>query len=315
VLNEIIKHYIRKEKVMKAKRMVIVFPGILVVLILLTSISFGATKCVNPGGTGGCYSSIQTAINAAANNDTVEVMPGIYKQNISIGKIITLLAKGVENTIIMPDTGNTITFITGSTGSKMAGFKIESSGGAGVYCNSTIDVRIENCIIQNCAGAGLFFGNGIVRASNNTIYNNSWEGIALYNGVSYLYSNIIYRNHNCGIKAAAGAASTVIEYNCVWENNPNYCWNAQQGNDIIQDPQVVDTVSGDFHLQGGSPCIDAGRPGISYLDCDGTRNDMGAYGGPSAYCGPGPVVSALQLVPATVVRGETFNIQAKGATR
>jgi hypothetical protein len=42
---------------------------------------------------------------------------------------------------------------------------------------------------------------------------------------------------------------------------------------------------------------------------------MGVYGGQNAYCGPGPVVTDLKLIPSPVVRGETFNIQAKGATR
>jgi len=38
----------------------------------------------------------------------------------------------------------------------------------------------------------------------------------------------------------------------------------------------------DYHLQAGSPCIDAGQPGPEYYDPDGTRNDIGAYGGPNA---------------------------------
>jgi hypothetical protein len=54
-------------------------------------------------------------------------------------------------------------------------------------------------------------------------------------------------------------------------------------------PVVWDTVGiqwaypmyageGDYHLQAYSPLIDAGDPGI--LDVDGTRSDMGGYGGP-----------------------------------
>jgi len=35
----------------------------------------------------------------------------------------------------------------------------------------------------------------------------------------------------------------------------------------------------DYHLGTGSPAIDAGDPGTAYLDVDGSRNDMGAYGG------------------------------------
>ena len=36
----------------------------------------------------------------------------------------------------------------------------------------------------------------------------------------------------------------------------------------------------DFNLQNGSPCINTGNPSSSYNDPDGSRSDMGAYGGP-----------------------------------
>jgi hypothetical protein len=47
------------------------------------------------------------------------------------------------------------------------------------------------------------------------------------------------------------------------------------GNQYI-DPMFADTTS--FQLQAFSPCIDAGDPNI--LDVDGTRSDIGCYGGP-----------------------------------
>jgi hypothetical protein len=47
---------------------------------------------------------------------------------------------------------------------------------------------------------------------------------------------------------------------------------------VYADPMFVDPDNGDLRLQKGSPCIDAGAPWI--LDVDGTRSDIGAFGGP-----------------------------------
>jgi hypothetical protein len=38
----------------------------------------------------------------------------------------------------------------------------------------------------------------------------------------------------------------------------------------------------DFHLAPISTLINAGNPAAAYYDADGTRNDMGAYGGPQS---------------------------------
>jgi hypothetical protein len=47
---------------------------------------------------------------------------------------------------------------------------------------------------------------------------------------------------------------------------------------VYADPMFVDRDNGDLRLQKGSPCIDVGVPWI--LDVDGTRSDIGAFGGP-----------------------------------
>ena len=55
--------------------------------------------------------------------------------------------------------------------------------------------------------------------------------------------------------------------------------NWQNGN-LDADPLFFDPENNDFHLQEGSPCNDAGNPAPEYNNADGSRNDMGAYGGP-----------------------------------
>ncbi len=51
-----------------------------------------------------------------------------------------------------------------------------------------------------------------------------------------------------------------------------------EGN-ISQPPLFADPSEGDYSLQGTSPCIGAGNPHKVFNDDDGSRCDMGAYGG------------------------------------
>ena len=54
-------------------------------------------------------------------------------------------------------------------------------------------------------------------------------------------------------------------------------WNKLSPNDIVGDPLFLDTAKDDYRLKPGSPAINAGDPSIS--DTNGSRSDMGAYGG------------------------------------
>ena len=50
----------------------------LVLLTLFAAPARPAIKCVNPGGTDGCFSTIQAAINAAGHLDTIQIAAGTY---------------------------------------------------------------------------------------------------------------------------------------------------------------------------------------------------------------------------------------------
>jgi hypothetical protein len=102
--------------------------------------------------------------------------------------------------------------------------------------------------------------------------------------------------------------STDVTYSCI---SGGY---AGTGN-INADPLFVNPSSGNgtayngliasWWLQDTSPCIDAGNPDPVFNDPDGTRNDMGAYGGPNSMVPTGysdeevitPISSSISVYP------------------
>jgi len=86
---------------------------------------------------------------------------------------------------------------------------------------------------------------------------------------------------------------------------------------LTSDPIFVDTT--DFVLGPTSPARNAGDPDPRFNDIDGTRNDMGIYGGPfydpDGRTGSKPVVLNAELDNTQFVRGDlsTVKLKATGA--
>jgi parallel beta-helix repeat protein len=187
--------------------------------------------------------------------------------------------------------------------------------GAGMACIefdtlASDDAQITNCIVNGSEGRGisltyfctpiitncLVYDNGTSGIHcekqsdptmvNNTIFGNDYSGVyCFWNSSPVIMNSIITNNGRPGIECQFSSLP-VISYNDVWNNNLADTLTINYGDcepgegDISADPQFVNSEAGDFHLSTGSPCIDAGNPDAAYNDSDGTRNDMGAFGGP-----------------------------------
>jgi len=172
--------------------------------------------------------------------------------------------------------------------------------------------NITNNLIYNNTGSGIITEvdrteKTYTRTANitsNVIYGNGKDGITcdglLRNTPSagtpvYVYNiknNIITNNKEYGINYIGGI-SINLSYNDVYNNSLGNYNNTTAGTgDISVDPLFADPANGDFYLKSQygrwngtawvndnetSPCIDAGDP--SEKDPDGTRINMGAYGG------------------------------------
>ena len=140
------------------------------------------------GGRTPCYSSIQTAIGAALDGDTVLVRPGTYDERIDfLGKAITVTSEGgPEVTTIDGDLGGPVVTLVSGEGpmSVLSGFTVQRGNarfgpaywGGGIRVEDSSPVIAGNVITDNtaCSGGG---GIGVVRGSpiieGNLIADNS----------------------------------------------------------------------------------------------------------------------------------------------
>jgi len=131
--------------------------------------------------------TIQAAINAANNSDTVLVAPGTYYENINfMGKAITVTSSGGPSatTIDGGAKGSVVTFSSGETANaQLSGITITNglqngSWGAGIYISGASPAITGNVITGNHAavGIGIYVGSGSPLIQNNTITANDQKG-------------------------------------------------------------------------------------------------------------------------------------------
>jgi parallel beta-helix repeat protein len=257
------------------------------------------------------YPTIQQGIDAANGGDIVVVAPGTYYEEITLKADVIVRGAG-QGLSIIHGGGNSgdVVFASGNdidNDTKFMGFTVTGAisggampGGAGIFCNSGAKPDISNnrlevndfgIVTWNQSNAYIHNNvvvyqtfDGIVISANPTVINNTVVGnrIGINDGGGYgptVMNNIVTASTLYGIYALG--TPPVLTYNDVWNNATNY-QNCSPGIGSISADPVFLNPPDDYHLQPGSPCIDTGNPAAQYNDPDGTRNDMGAYGGPDA---------------------------------
>jgi parallel beta-helix repeat protein len=143
----------------------------------------GDTFYVNTTGDGGAFTSIQDAINASSDGDTVFVYNGTFYENVVVNRTISLVGEGKNHTIIDGGGNNDVIRITVNW-VNITGFKVtqsrKDSGHAGIELTEVQACRIyDNNITNNSYGIYLSSSNHNY-INNNNFFVNKQVGIYVY---------------------------------------------------------------------------------------------------------------------------------------
>jgi Right handed beta helix region len=209
---------------------------------------FAATLCVNPGGTGGCKSTISAAVSAAYPGDIIQVAAGTYKETVSITKSLSLVAVAPAQPVIDATGLSNGIFVNGMEKAPnpgvgnilIEGFKIANANFEGVLIANASDVVLVNNLVTDnnkaldvsgaaCPGIPAFetseamdCGEGIhlMAANHASIVNNESTGnsggVLITDETGASHDNLVTGNnvhdnpYACGITMASHPAATSV---------------------------------------------------------------------------------------------------------
>ena len=210
-------------------------------LIAATSLpALAAHHCVNPAGAFGCYKTIGAAVAAASAGDTINVQAGTYKEDVVIGKSLSLVGAGMTTTTINASGLSNGVYVDGRdyaglTNVVVTGFTVENANYEGILVTNAsritlsanhvigndvkLDISVPTCPGQPSFETGEDFdcGEGIhftgvdhSIVANNIVEKNS-GGILLSDDTGETHDNVITGNlvrnnpYDCGIVMASHA--------------------------------------------------------------------------------------------------------------
>ena len=193
----------------------------------------------------------------------------------------------------------------------------DSGGGIHLSCATSVDAwplnacyaEIANNVVDGAGGPGIWLETGhrgsfdpVTLVFNNTVVKgrgaSSGDGIRLTGNpdrplYGSIFNNILFDNDGYGFHCEGDNHSTVWAYNDVSMNRATIDGSYDGFWDVPMDLDPVFVTfdhdgageDDDLRLDVGSPCINSGHEDPLFNDPDGTRGDMGAYGGPLAPTG------------------------------
>ena len=181
---------------------------------------------------------------------------------------------------------------------------VNKDGTGGGLCAEGSNTEVEHCkIMKNRAakGGAIYISYGDIKLNNSLLCKNS---AIQYGAVLFVdHSNPILENvtvlsnksSTAGVLYITRMSRVNVHNSIFWNNSPKEIYKdftsryninysdmdttIDGTGNICTNPQFIDMSAGNYKLSASSPCKDNGDPQDKFKDYNGSRNDMGAYGG------------------------------------
>ena len=192
-----------------------VFMALMVTSVFAIGIVSATTWYVEEG------ESIQAAVDAAKDGDTIIVRDGIYVENVNVNKRLTIKSEnGSENCIVEAEYFSDHVFEVKTNYVNISGFTVKGATScpnkAGIY------LAADHCIISNNNCSNNLYGINLwIFTNNNTISNNNCSlnyrnGILLwFSNNNNISNNNFYSNYGGGIHLGYSDNSSISNNDCL----------------------------------------------------------------------------------------------------
>lgn len=248
-------------------------------LSLVAAAPAAATKCVKPGGGGGCTATIQAAVDAAAEGETIVVKPGVYRERITLNKRVHLRGGGklpsqvvingrrILDTVTVSASGVTISNLTvwnaaqklvvveaAATGVTLSKLVLRQAGG---QCIDSLaaGTSVIGVSIQNCGSQGVYAsGDGFVMKKSSVLVSGS-NCVEAAGADVQIVGNLLRACGDYGISVFPGDSSALVRGNRVISVTGSAGIYVDSPNATVQENLVDGAAEYGFDISSAHPIV------------------------------------------------------------